>query len=175
MTNQCLRCGKPFDSWLHPCLSLTSVVHFDKYLQASEGLRVGNPLDRLTVEDMIRIDGQDPDQVMAEAEANLGKSHEEYLEGPLAFRVEIHDLIGAGFQGAFDYNAMECNSADESELERVLDFLFAGQSLLPHFQLDRSHIYLCRLVSLNREGIRYVWFTKKLTYDEQWKSSDWLT
>ena len=74
-----------------------------------------------------------------------------------------------------DYNAMECNSADESELERVLDFLFAGQSLLPHFQLDTSHIYLCRLVSLNREGIRYVWFTKKLTYDEQWKSSDWLT
>ena len=174
MTNQCLRCGKQFDSWLHLCLSLASVVHFDKYFQASEELRVGNPLDRLTVGDMIQIDGQDPDQVMTEAEAYLEKSNKAYLDGPLAFRVEIHDLIGAGFQGAFDYYAMECNSADESELKRVLDFLFAGQSSLPHFQLDTSHIYLCRLVSLNKEGIRYVWFTKKLTYDEQWKSSDWL-
>ena len=175
MTNQCVRCGKPFDSWLHSCFSWTSVVHFDAYLQASEELRVGNPLDRLTVGDWMQIDGEDPDRAMAQVKAGLEKSDEAYLEGPLTFRVEIHDLSGTGFQGAFDYNAMECNSADESELERVLDYLFAGQTLLPPLQLDTSRIYLCRLVSLNSEGIRYVWFTKKLTYDEQWESSDWLT
>ena len=172
MTNNCARCGKPFDSWLHPCISRATVVHLDKYFEQKEQMRHGNPLDRLTVADWIQIDGKDVEEERRRTQAMLDASERAYFEEPLTYRVEVQDLSGTGFRGAFDYNSIVCNSADESEFERVLDYLFSGQSFLPLLRLDTRQVYLCRLVSLNREGIRYVWIVKKLAYDEKWRLFD---
>ena len=172
MTNHCARCGQPFDSWLHPCLSQAIVIHFDKHLEDLEQMRQGNPLDRLTVADWMQIEGKDVEEESRRAQAMLDASERSYFEEPLTYRVEVQDLSGTGFQGAFDYNSIVCNSADESEFERVVRYLFSGQSLFPPLRLDTSKVYLCRLVSLNIEGIRYVWIAKKLAYNQQWRLFD---
>ena len=39
--------------------------------------------------------------------------------------------------------------------------------------LDKDEVYLCRLVSMDADGIKYVWSTNRLEYDGEWAISAW--
>lgn len=149
------------------------VVNFQDYCAFLEAMRQGNPLDRLTMADWGRIDGKDLDEERRTFEAAREEIHQAYFEGPLTHRVELHNLSGTGFQGGFDHIAVECEDASEEDWSTVLDFIISGQSQFPNLTLEKGHVYLCRLVSFDREGIRYVWNTKKLTFENSWILSDW--
>lgn len=173
MIKQCVLCGLPLERWLHPCRSTTMVVNLQDYRAFLEAMRKGNPLDRLTMADWGRIYGKDSDEERRSFEATLEEMHQAYFNGPLTHRVELHDLSGTGFQGGFDHIAVECEGAGDEDWSTVLDFIISGQSQFPNLTLKKDHVYLCRLVSLDREGIRYVWNTKKLAFETRWMLSDW--
>ena len=173
MIKQCVRCGIPLERWLHPCMSTTMVVNFQAYLAFLEEMRQGNPLDRLTMADLGRIYGKDPDEERRTFEATLEEIHRAYFSGPLTYRVELHNLSGTGFQGGFDHIAVECECPSDEDWSTVLDFIISGQSQFPNLTLEKDQTYLCRLVSFDREGIKYVWNTKKLAFETQWTMSDW--
>ena len=173
MINHCVRCGIPLERWLHLCRSTTMVVHFQAYCAFLEEMRQGNPLDRLTMADWGRIQGKDPDEERRAFEAMREESNRAYFSGRLTYRVELHNLSGIGFQGGFDHIAVECEGASDEDWATVLDFIILGQSQFPNLTLEKDHVYLCRLVSFDRGGIKYVWNTKKLAYETRWTLSDW--
>lgn len=172
MTTSCTQCGASVASWMHHCRSLVWMINLDAYRQFRDELRRGNPLDRLTLGDVIQIEGHDPDEIVRAAEERIEESARAYFDGQLSFRVELHELSGNGFAGNFDYTAIECHGGSEKDLKDVVDFLTSDSAPAP-MRLDNDRSYLCKLVSLNSEGRRYVWHSEFLTYDAQWQLSDW--
>ena len=72
------------------------------------------------------------------------------------------NCLGTGFAGNFDYTAIECHGGSEKDLKDVVDFLTSDSAPAP-MRLDNDRSYLCKLVSLNSEGRRYVWHSEFLT------------
>ena len=54
---------------------------------------------------------------------------------------------------------------------QVVEFLNSEPT--PMVSLSKDETYLLWLVSLNSEGIRYVWNSKILEYVAEWGLSDW--
>ena len=173
MSSSCLRCGQSIDSWLHGCQSTNLVFDPEPYLQFRGELATGNPLDRLTVADVVRIEGNDPDQMARDAEAMLEAYHQSYFSSPLIYRVELHILSETGFQAVIDYVSVKCDGPSEAEFSKAVDLVTSGRLDFPPLKLDSEKVYLCRLVSFNDEGTKYVWHTKRLEHGTEWSSSDW--
>ncbi|MDE2969810.1 MAG: hypothetical protein OXT51_06890 [Chloroflexota bacterium] len=159
----CLRCGG-LQHWLHRCRADVMVV--DPVMLQADWERT-NPLDRLSMSDWLRIQGQDAEEERRKAEAEIQAANDAYFSGSLTYRVELHSLTGTGFQGGFDHWSIQVESPRDAALLRALDFINTdGPSPIA---LEREHRYLCKLVSLDKEGIKYVWSVREITCDGAWQ------
>ncbi len=164
---RCLRCGRPIESFLHNCRAIAMVVDLElAYITEQEA----HPLDRLTPEDMAQIYGKDIEAAQRENEALIEEDNAAYVNGPLTYRVELHNLSGLGFQGSVDCWSIALEGHTASDLHKALDAINSS-SISPVF-LNPNDTYLCRLVSLNDEGQKYVWNIKRLKYDNGWELSE---
>ena len=162
----CLRCGG-LQRWLHKCRADVLVV--DPLLLQADWQRT-NPLDKLTVADWMQIAGRDVEEERRNAEAELLAANEAYFSGSLTYRVELHNLSGVGFQGGFDYWSIQVNGPRDADMARALDFINSeGPSPIALTQADT---YLCKLVSLDKEGIKYVCDIKTLRHAGGWQFTD---
>ncbi len=117
--------------------------------------------------DWMQIQGRDVEEERQKAEADMQAANDAYFSGPLTYRVELHNLFGMGFQGGFDYWSIQVEGPRDTQMFRALDFLNSdGPSPIA---LEEGDKYLCKLVSLDKGGIKYVWLVKWLTYDNGWK------
>ena len=80
---------------------------------------MGNPLDNLSVGDMLKIYGEDPDEIAEDAELRSEESNEQYLWSVLAYRVELQSLSGLGFRGGIDCWAIEAAGRTDGDLTAV--------------------------------------------------------
>lgn len=167
LEKRCLRCGRPVESFLHYCLAIALVVDPElAYITEQEA----HPLDRLTLGDLAQIYGKDTEAAQREAEARIEENDAAYLNGPLTYRVELHNLSGLGFQGSVDCWSIAIEGHTDSDLRKALDAINSS-SISPVF-LNPNDTYLCRLVSLNDEGQKYVWKIKRLKHDNGWELSE---
>ena len=163
----CLRCGRPVEGFLHNCRAIALVVDLElAHISEQEA----HPLDRLTLEDKAQIYGKDIEAVQREAEALIEEDNAAYVNGPLTYRVELHNLSGLGFQGSVDCWSIAIEGHTDSDLHNVLDSI--NSYLMSPVFLNPNDTYLCRLVSLNDEGRKYVWKIKRLKYDKSWELSE---
>ena len=162
----CLRCGG-VQRWLHKCRADILVV--DPLLLRADWQRT-NPLDRLSLSDWMQIQGRDADEERRNAEAELQAANDAYFNGSLTYRVELHNLSGVGFQGGFDYWTIQADGPRDADMARALDFINTpGPSPIT---LNREDTYLCKLVSLDKDGIKYVWRIRELEYSNGWQFAD---
>lgn len=162
----CLRCGG-LQRWLHKCRADVLVV--DPVLLRADWQRT-NPLDRLTVADWMQIAGRDADEERRNAEAQVQAANDAYFSGPLTYRVELHNLSAVGFQGGFDYWSIQVEGPRDAQMAWALDFINSdGPSPIT---LNREDTYLCKLVSLDKDGIKYVWNIKTLKNEGEWQFAD---
>lgn len=162
----CLRCGG-VQRWLHKCRADVLVV--DPLLLQADWKRA-NPLDKLSMSDWMQIQGRDADEERRNAEAELQAANDAYFNGSLTYRVELHSLSGTGFQGGFDHWAIQVSGPRDSDMGRALDFINAeGPSPIT---LSQDDTYLCKLVSLDKQGIKYVWGIETLTYEKEWQFTE---
>ena len=163
----CLRCGTPMDSWLHTCPARVVVIDAALLRAASKDT---HPLDRLTMGDWMDIYGEDQEAAKRDLETRMEEHNAAYLRGLLTYRVELHNLSGLGFQGGVDYWAIAVEGPTDADLRSVLEFINSDSHTL--VSLNRDDIYLCKLVSLDSEGIKYVWEIKRLSCDSAWIMSE---
>ena len=168
MKNLCLRCQEPLDQPMHWCAAGVLVFH---PIAWSDLTRNSNPLDRLTVEDWIKIEGNDPDDVRLDNQERIARQNEEYLNGPLTFRVELRSVNGLGHRGAVDVWAVHTQGNTDADLTRVMDFI--NSEPCPMVGLIKGEVYALSLVSLDSVGIRYVWKSKRVEHVGRWTLSDW--
>ena len=166
--NVCLFCGQGLAEFLHWCRAYVLVID---PTAALDHWRNTNPLDRLTSEDVIRIEGDNPDEVMRAGEELLAASEDAFMSGVLTHQVEVESITGTGFQGAFVCRAFKTKGHTEADLEEVLEFINNGRFFSGH--LEQNEIYICRLVSMDEDGIRYVWSSKKLVFRDGWVALEW--
>ena len=171
MKEPCLRCQQPIEMFLHWCNDHVLVFHPNKWKEWQEAWPNTNPLDRLTVAETLEIYGEDLEAHKERTLSKIEEQNEEYLRGPLTFRVELRSIIGLGFQGGYDHCAIETQGRTDADIEQVIEFISSEPN--PVVSLDKDDVYVLRLVSLNNEGVRYVWKSKRLVYDEQWTLSEW--
>lgn len=169
LSTTCLACGFSPGVGFHLCASRIFVLH-PELLRESRA--AANPLDNLTGGDMLKIYGEDPDELVEDVERQLEESNKEYLEDELTYRVELVSVSGLGFQGSICCWAIEAAGRTDSDLIAALEILNSRTTML--LSLDQDEVYLCRLVSLDRDGIRYVWITRRLYHDRVWKTAAWL-
>ena len=171
MKDLCLRCQQPIEMFLHWCNERVLVFHPIKWNEWNEASRNTNPLDRLTVTETLRIYGEDPETHMERARSKIEEQNDEYLSGPLTFRVELRSVTGLGFQGGYEHCAIETQGHTDADIEQVIEFINSNPN--PLESLDKDDIYVLRLVSLNNEGIRHIWKSKRLEHAGQWTLSEW--
>lgn len=164
----CLACGSSPGIGFHLCTSRVAVLHPEAL---RESRATANPLDNLTAGDMLKIYGEDPDEVIEDVERRLEESNQEYLGGELTYRVELQSVSGLGFQGGIDCWAIEAAGRTDGDLTTVLELL--NSKIITPLSLRQDEVYLCRLVSLDRDGIRYVWITRRLYHDGVWQTAGW--
>ena len=80
--------------------------------------------------------------------------------------VEFLDISSLGFQGGIEYWAFTVEGHTDTDLRKAVDAQYSDSPPLP--SLDKEETYLCRLVSLNSDGVRYVWHNKRLMYNKKW-------
>ena len=163
LSDVCLRCGAT-NTWMHLCNA--TIVVIDPVLHHISR-EEAHPLDRLSASDMMQIYGLDVEAQMQAVQDIIDDSNEAYLNETLSYRVEFHNLSGLGFQGVVDFNTVIVQGHTEADLYSVLDILNSDSN--PVFGLNKEDIYLCQLVSLNSEGIKYVWQIKQVRFDGNWK------
>ena len=163
-TEFCLRCGNRNQSWLHGCLSRSIVI--DPELNRLER-RKSNPLERLTVAEWAQIFQEDEYGLHAEAEQQMAQFHLEYLQNPLIYRCEFHNITRLEYQGTIDIWSIVSKGSTEEDLQDVLDFI--NESPSSCIFLEIQHEYLCKLISLDKHGGKYVWRIKKLSYENEWR------
>lgn len=162
-TRVCLRC-RGRQPWLHKCRADVMVV--DPALLRADWQRT-NPLDRLSLSDWRQIQGRDPEEERRSAQAEIEAANDAYFSGSLTYRVELHNLSGVGFQGGFDHWAIQVEGFRDTDMQRALVFINSeGPSPI---SLNQGDKYLCKLVSLDKDGIKYVWSIKRLEYDGAWQ------
>ena len=171
MKELCLRCHQSIDTFLHWCNEHVLVFHPEKWREFEKDWPNTNPLDRLTLAETLEIYGEDLEAHKERALSKIEEQNEEYLRGPLTFRVELRPITGLGFQGGYDHCAIETQGHTDTDIDQVIEFISSEPN--PVVSLDKNAIYVLRLVSLNSEGIRYVWKSKRLVYDGQWTLSEW--
>ena len=163
MLDVCLQCGAT-NTWMHLCNATVVVIDPELHHISREE---AHPLDRLSVSDMMQIYGLDVDAQLQTVQEIIDDSNEAYLNDTLMYRVEFHNLSGLGFQGVVDFRSVIVQGHSEADLYSVLDILNSDSN--PVLGLNSEDIYLCRLVSLNSEGVKYVWQIKQLRFDGKWK------
>ena len=162
MVDYCLKCKSEMAGMMHLCLG--HKVVFDAVAYREE-LRTSNPLDRLTLEEVMKISGEDVDAAMRRAEEFLEISNARYFQSPLLYRVEFESTAAApGFRGAIDGSAILTEGHADKDWTRVLEFINTTGSKV--FLLNENEKYLCRLVSYNNEGIKYMWALKELQFQK---------
>ena len=164
----CLRCGQSTEDGFHLCQGWNFVVH---PIELSEGIRNANPLDRLSYGEELEIFGEDLEEHQRRFEAGMSELETLYLKGPLTHRVELLSVSGIGQQGGFDFQAIEADGPETDEIDKVLEFL-NSDSWFP-ISLRNDEIYLCRLVSMNAEGVKYVRSVYRLEFSDRWKLTAW--
>ena len=70
-----------------------------------------------------------------------------------------------------DHCAIETQGHTDAVIERVIEFINSEPN--PVVSLDKDDVHVLRLVSLNDEGIRYIWKSKRLVHDGQRTLSEW--
>lgn len=166
LESTCLCCGEP-QSAVHFCPTVVAVVD---PMAVYERQKNTNPLERLTVADWMQIEGQDVEEAKQLFELQEATRQEVYLRGTLIYRVEIESLTGTGHQGILRSWAVAAAGHTDADLDQVLEFLNSPHSLVG---IKINETYIFRLVSLNADGIRYVWSTNILTFNEGWNISAW--
>ncbi len=161
----CLRCGG-LQHWLHRCRADVMVV--DPVMLQGDWRRT-NPLDRLSLSDWMQIHGRDAEEERREAEAEIQAANDAYFTGSLTYRVELHNLSGTGFQGGFDHWSIQIEGPRDSHVQRALDFINTDGPT--PITLNRGDRYLCKVVSLDKDGIKYVWSVRELEYENGWRFS----
>ena len=159
----CLRCGDPIEMGFHVCPAKVAVIDPKLYRSKLDEL---HPLDRMSIRDRMILEGQDPDADRQAIENLETAMNQEYLNGPLTYRVEFLDISSLGFQGGIEYWAYTVDGHTDADFREATDELNSDSPSLPF--LDKEETYLCRLVSLNSEGIRYLWHSKRLMYNKKW-------
>ena len=171
MKEPCLRCQQPVETLLHWCNDYVLVFHPEKWKELEEDWPNTNPLDRLTLADTLEIYGEDLEAHREWTLSKIEEQNEEYLRGPLTFRVELRPITGLGFQGGYDHCAIETQGHTDADIEQVIEFINSEPN--PVVSLNKDDVYVLRLISLNNEGIRYIWKSKRLVHDGQWTLSEW--
>ena len=77
-----------------------------------------------------------------------------------------------GFQGEVDYWAVQVTDHSFNELDEVVDSI--NSETIKAFPFNKGETYLCRLVSLDKEGRRYVWSAHRLFFETKWTISTWM-
>jgi len=164
-TQTCLRCGREIGFGVHPCAANLFVIDPKMY---SEWLEDAHPLDRLTVKDVAIIRGEnvDEDEIRQRSQEIMEEMDNQYFDGPLTHRVEFINISGTGFQGGVEYFAYTVEGHEESHLREAVDILNADSPPFP--VLDPDDTYFCRLVSLDKAGIRYVWIIRQIIFNKKW-------
>ena len=120
--------------------------------------------------DWMQIHGRDGEEERRNANAEIQAANDAYFSGSLTYRVELHNLSGVGFQGGFDYWSIQVEGPRDTQVLRALDFINSGGP--SPISLNQEDKYLCKLVSLDKGGIKYVWRVKWLAFDNGWQFSD---
>ena len=164
----CLTCSESTTHGFHLCRSWIHVFHPDELMEANRNV---HPLEKLSSNDMYEIYGEDTKELERSIEANLAESEAAYFRGPLTYRVELLSVFGLGHRGAIDFRAIETDGPDTADLDKVLEFL-NSESVFSMY-LSKDEVYLCRLVSVDAEGIRYVWNVYRLEFSDRWSMTAW--
>ncbi len=178
MAEYCLKCREEprTVSGMHSCRGYKTVMdpaEYRSFLQAS----ASNPLDRLSVGDLTTIyEGKDEaDAVFRRAEEQFEESNARYFQEPLVYRFEFESISAvSGFRPSFDGSAILTEGHADKDWDGVLEFINTmGTTVL--ILLDKNETYVCRLVSYNGEGRKYMWGIKELTYQngDRWAFSEW--
>ena len=173
MFEYCLKCKEDLHGVMHVCLGHKIVVSPPSYHEAQ---RTSHPLDRLTVGEMITISGGDADATLRHAEELLEISNAEYFKKPLTYRIEFESLSAElGFRAVIDGSAILTEGHSDENWSNALQFINESGPAASML-LSENETYLCRLVSHDSEGRKYVWGVKRLECLEQtgWIFSDWV-
>ena len=169
----CLKCNKELPSFMHNCLGFKVVVDPVAYREMQ---RTSNPLDRLTVAETVNIYGGDAEAERRRFEELMEAHDTAYFQSPLIYRIEFESLSGElGFQSVIDGSAILTEGHTDQDWSMALHFLNETRADLSML-LSESEAYLCRLVSLDNEGQKYLWGVKRLECAEQtgWVFFDWV-
>ena len=120
--------------------------------------------------DWMQIHGRDAEEERRNANAEIQAANDAYFSGSLTYRVELHNLSGVGFQGGFDYWSIQVEGPRDTQVLRAWDFINSGGP--SPISLNQEDKYLCKLVSLDKGGIKYVWRVKWLAFNNGWQFSD---
>ena len=173
MIEHCLKCNKELQGFMHVCLGFKVVVDPVAYRETE---RTSNPLDRLTLREMTTILGGDADAQLRRAEELMEASTAVYFQNPLIYRIEFESLSSElGFRAVVDGSALLTEGHTHQDWSNALQFI-NERGTAPPMLLSESETYLCRLVSHDSEGRKYVWGVKKLQCQEHagWIFSDWV-
>ena len=121
--------------------------------------------------EILEIFGEDLEEDRRGIEASIAAREASYFKGSLTYRVELLSVFGLGHQGSLDFRAIETAGPETTELDKVLDYL-NSEFAIPVL-LSKDEVYLCRLVSMDAEGVKYVWSVNRLQFSDRWEITAW--
>ena len=166
----CRTCQSPLSSFMHFCRLRMHLIDIDRY---REDQKTRNPLDRLSVGEVLRMQGEDLESQRPTIERKMAEDNATYFRSDLSYQVEIVSISGAGFQGVFGAWGFTISELSDTNYDEILEIVNQDPISLPLLGLRRDEIYLCRIVSLDNTGRRYVWNNYKLQFVEKWTLSKW--
>ena len=160
-TVQCWACKSELHQPFHPCQESRALIDVQLYLEQK---REANPLDRITLGEMMTIYGVDVDSETQRAERRLALSEERYFSGPLMYRIEFDPIsLAPGFRPDCDAYALPVNNHKDADWGEALVSINKINTVL---FLRKDEAYRCRLVSYDQTGRRYLWETRELEHQE---------
>ncbi len=161
MAQNCPKCNYEQKD-VHFCRERRPVVDPVAYVEA---VRTSNPLDRLTLGDMITIYGGDTAEAIRLGEEWMTRGDERYFRGLLTYRIEFDPvLVAPGFRPDIEGFAILVDGRTDEDWDKALEFVREKRS--PFTSPREGQTYQCRLVSHDDKGSAYLWDVKKLEHPE---------
>ena len=168
MAQNCPKCNYEQKD-VHFCRERRPVVDPVAYVEA---VRTSNPLDRLTLGDMITIYGGDTAEAIRLGEEWMTRGDERYFRGLLTYRIEFDPvLVAPGFRPDIEGFAILVDGRTDEDWDKALEFVREKRS--PFTSPREGETYQCRLVSHDDKGSAYLWDVKKLEHEKALAGSFW--
>lgn len=178
MADFCLKCKNKLTSWMHGCDGYRLVHDLSGY---HEDRRTTNPLDWLSLKDRQEILlGQEEADATALRQTQIVNQEMEalktaYFQSPLVYRIEFDSLsIEPDFRPKPEGSAVVVEGPTAIVWQETEDHI-NGLATASFLLLNENEEYLCRLVSYDETGWRYLWGARLLSYQVEagWTFSEW--